>query len=181
MAAAAAAAHQSAVEHAGIAACLAQGPQPALLPRGYGLLVLLGSSWSGKAQLLPGGKASVAGQSFSHFSIMQLMSPEGLLLHNGSAQSVRVRAAADFMTAATDKQLVGQWSKAVSSVTVTPGCNLLLHSRAQHIWGKNFTAKCTAAAGYEALYPGLSKASIDAALGEQGCQAFLQRCLICYV
>ncbi|WIA36184.1 hypothetical protein OEZ86_007527 [Tetradesmus obliquus] len=93
------------------------------------------------------------------------MSPEGLLLRNGSAQSVRVRVAADFMTAATDKQLVGQWSRTVSSVTITPGSNLLLHARAQHTWGKNFTAKCSAAAGYEALYPGLSKASIDAALG----------------
>ena len=124
----------------------------------------------------------MAGQPFTHFSIMQLMSPEGLLLRNGSAQSVRVRVAADFMTAAIDKQqLVGQWSRTVSSVTITPGSNLLLHARAQHTWGKNFTAKCSAAAGYEALYPGLSKASIDAALGEQGGHTCLQRCLICYV
>jgi hypothetical protein len=42
---------QLAAANAQLAAQLAQGPQPALLPRGSGLLVLFSNDWSGKARL----------------------------------------------------------------------------------------------------------------------------------
>jgi hypothetical protein len=67
------------------------------------------------------------------------------------------------------QQLTGNWSKAVFKLSLTPGVNLLLHSRAKHTWGKRFTAKCGGAAGYEKLFPDLSQANVAAALGEQGC------------
>jgi hypothetical protein len=74
---------QLAAANAQLAAQLAQGPQPALLPRGSGLLVLFSNDRSGKARLLQAGKASVAGQTYRYYSVLQLMSAEGLLLRNG--------------------------------------------------------------------------------------------------
>jgi hypothetical protein len=137
------------------------------------LLVLFSNDWSGKARLLQAGKALVAGQAFSHFSVVQLMSVEGLVLRDGFTQSfVPVRVAAEFLAQEQQQQqqqLTGSWSKAVFKLSVTPDSNLLLHSRAKHTWGKKFTAKCSAASGYEALFnPDLSQANVAAALGEQG-------------
>jgi hypothetical protein len=164
---------QLAAASARLAAQLAQGPQPALLPRGSGLLLLFSNDWAGKARLLEAGKATVGAQTFSHFSMAQLMSKEGLVLRDGFTQSsVPVRVAAEFLAQEQQQQqqqLTGSWSKAVFKLSVTPGSNLLLHSRAKHTWGKKFTAKCSAASGYEALFnPDLSQANVAAALGEQG-------------
>jgi hypothetical protein len=155
------AALQQAAANAQLAVQLAQGPQPALLSRGSGLLLLFGNDWAGKARLLQAGKAMVAGLSFSHFSVVQLMSVE--MLRDTFTQSVPVRVAAEFL--AQEQQLTGNWSKAVFKLSVTPGSNLLLHSRAKHTWSTKFTAKCSAAAGYEALFPDLSQANVAAALG----------------
>jgi hypothetical protein len=168
---------QLAAANAQLAAQLAQGPQPALLPRGSGLLVLFSNDWSGKARLLQAGKASVAGQTYRYYSVLQLMSAEGLLLRDGFTQPVKVRVAAEFV--APEQQLTGNWSRAVVKLDVTPGSNLLLHSRPRHTWGKKFSAKCSAAAGYEALFPDLSQANMAAALGEYGGYARCQRCFVC--
>jgi hypothetical protein len=165
---------QLAAASARLAAQLAQGPQPALLPRGSGLLLLFSNDWAGKARLLEAGKATVGAQTFSHFSVAQLMSKEGLLLRDGLTQSsVPLRVAAEFLVPPgapkqQQQQLTGNWSKAVFKRSLTPGVNLLLHSRAKHTWGKRFTAKCGGAAGYEKLFPDLSQANVAAALCEQG-------------
>jgi hypothetical protein len=172
---------QLASANAQLAAQLAQGPQPALLPRGSGLLVLFSNDWSGKARLLQAGKASVAGQTYRYYSVLQLMSAEGLLLRNGFTQPVKVRVAAEFVAPEQQQQqqLTGNWSRAVVKLDVTPGSNLLLHSRPGHTWGKKFSAKCSAAAGYEALFPDLSQANMAVALGEYGGYARCQRCFVC--
>jgi hypothetical protein len=94
-----------------------------LLPRGSGLLALLSNGWSGKARLLQAGKAVVAGHTFSHFSVLQLMSAEGLLLRDGFMQSVYVRVAAEFLAPEQQQQLTGNWSRAVVKLDVTPGRN----------------------------------------------------------
>jgi hypothetical protein len=173
---------QLAAANAQLAAQLAQGPQPALLPRGSGLLVLFSNDWSGKARLLQAGKASVAGQTYRYYSVLQLMSAEGLMLRDGFTQPVKVRVAAEFVAPEQQQQqqqLTGNWSKAVVKLEVTPGSNLLLHSRPRHTWGKNFSSKCSAAAGYEALFPDLSQANMAAALGEYEGYARCQRCFVC--
>lgn len=174
---------QLAAASAQLAAQLAHGPQPALLSRGSGLLVLFSNDWAGKARLLQAGKATVGAQTFSHFSIVQLMSVDGLVLRDGFAQSsVPVRVAAEFLAQQLQQQQTGHWSRAVFKLNVTPGSNLLLHSRARHTWGKNFTANCSAASGYEALFnPDLSQANVAAALGEQGSYALFQSCFVCYL
>jgi hypothetical protein len=174
---------QLAAANAQLAAQLAQGPQPALLPRGSGLLVLFSNDWSGKARLLQAGKASVADQTYSYYSVLQLMLAEGLLLRDGFTQPVKVRVAAEFLAPGAPKQqqqqqLTGSWSKTFK-IGATPGAHLLLHSRPRHTWGKKFTAKCSAAAGYAALFPELSQANMAAALGEYGGYARFQRCFVC--
>jgi hypothetical protein len=129
----------------------------------------------------------VGAQTFSHFSVAQLMSKEGLLLRDGLTQSsVPLRVAAEFLVPPgapkqQQQQLTGNWSKAVFKRSLTPGVNLLLHSRAKHTWGKRFTAKCGGAAGYEKLFPDLSQANVAAALGEQGSYALFQSCFVCYL
>jgi hypothetical protein len=108
---------------------------------------------------------------------------DGLVLRDGFAQSsVPVRVAAEFLAQQLQQQQTGHWSRAVFKLNVTPGSNLLLHSRARHTWGKNFTANCSAASGYEALFnPDLSQANVAAALGEQGSYALFQSCFVCYL
>jgi hypothetical protein len=131
------------------------------------MLVLFSTSWNGKAQLLQAGKSVIALKPFTHCSVLQLMSNDGLLLWPGSKQSVSVRMAADYLAPSTP--LTGNWSKSSFTVSITPGVNLLLHSPGSHTWGRRFTGKCSAAAGYAALFPGLSQANITSALGEQRC------------
>jgi hypothetical protein len=160
---------QLAVAGAQLATELAQVPTSPLLRRGAGLLVLFPNSWGGKAQLLQAGKALVAGKAFTHSSVLQLMSEQGLLLLAGCQQSVSVRVAADHLTPSTP--LIGNCSKLCFTISITPGVSLLLHSPASHTWGRKFTAKCSAAAGYAGLFPDLSQANISSALGAQGCNA----------
>ena len=175
MGTAACASLQQAAAAADIAAEMAQGPQPYVLPRGAGMLMLLPDSWGGKAVQLRAGRALVGEQRFTHYSIVQLMSAAGVLLQQGSAQTVQVRVAAEFLTAGPAPQqqqqqlLTGHWSKKAYKLSVTPGANLLLHCSPTHTWGKKFTASCPAAcSSYEALYTGLSLAKVTSALGEQG-------------
>jgi hypothetical protein len=89
---------QQAAAAADMAADLAQGQQPYVLPRGAGMLMLLPDSWGGKAVQLRAGRALVGEQHFTHYSIVQLMSAAGVLLQQGSAQTVQVRVAAEFLT-----------------------------------------------------------------------------------
>jgi hypothetical protein len=109
------------------------------------------------------------------------MLAEGLLLRDGFTQPVKVRVAAEFVAPEQQQQLTGNWSRAVVKLDVTPGSNLLLHSRPRHTWGKKFSAKCSAAAGYEALFPDLSQANMAAALGEQRREVGLQRCFVGHI
>ena len=138
MGTAACASLQQAAAAADIAAEMAQGPQPYVLPRGAGMLMLLPDSWGGKAVQLRAGRALVGEQRFTHYSIVQLMSAAGVLLQQGSAQTVQVRVAAEFLTAgpAPQKQqqqlLTGHWSKKAYKLCVTPGANLLLHCKPTH-------------------------------------------------
>jgi hypothetical protein len=156
---------------ADMAADLAQGQQPYVLSRGAGMLMLLPDSWGGKAVQLRAGRALVAEQRFTHYSIVQLMSAAGVLLQQGS-QTVQVRVAAEFLTAGPTPQqqqqlLTGHWSKKAYKLSVTPGVSLLLHCSPTHNWGKKFTASCPAAcSSYEALYTGLSPVKVTSALGE---------------
>jgi hypothetical protein len=78
------------VVHPGTPAA-AQGSS--LLRRGAGLLVLLQNGWRGKAKALAG-RMQLAGLAYTHYSILQLMTTEGLLL-SGGAQKVKVRVAAE--------------------------------------------------------------------------------------
>jgi hypothetical protein len=156
---------QLAAAGAEVATELAQVPTSPLLRRGAGLLVLFQNNWGGKAELLQAGRALVAGKTFTHSSVLQLMSEQGLLLRAGSEQSVSVRVAAEYLQPSTP--LTGNWSKSCFTISIHPGVNLLLHSPATHTWGRKFTVKCSAAAGYAALFPGLSQQNIATALGEQ--------------
>jgi hypothetical protein len=132
------------------------------------MLVVFPNSWNGKAQLLQAGKTVIAGKPFTHCSVLQVMSEQGVLLRGGYEQSASVRVAADYLAPSTP--LTGNWSKSCFTISITPGVNLLLHSPASHTWGRKFTAKCSAAAGYAALFHGLSQANITSALGKQRCQ-----------
>lgn len=164
----------AAAEAAGLAAHLQQAATPSsqTLRRGAGLLVLLGDSWGGKAKQLQAGRAVVSGQEYTHFSVLQLMTTEGLLLQDGHSQKVSVRVASDFLPAQQPR--TGHWSKQQHTVIITPGRDLLLSCQPQHTWGQRFTASCSAASSsYLALYDGLSDTSISTALSEQGCQPLL--------
>jgi hypothetical protein len=165
---------QQAAAAADMAAELAQGPQPYVLPRGAGMLALFSDNWGGKAVQLQAGRALVGEQYFTHYSIVQLMSAAGVLLQQESAQIVQVRVAAECLSAGPAAQqqqpLTGHWSKKAYKLSMTPGLNLLLHCQPTHNWGKKFTASCPAAcSSYEALFPDLSHAKVTTALGEQGC------------
>jgi hypothetical protein len=134
-----------------------------LLRRGAGLLVLLQNGWGGKAKALAG-RLQVAGAAYTHYSIMQLMTPEGLLL-TGGAQKVKVPVAAEFCTDAVDT--VGAWSKRQYTATVAPQHALLLHSQPPKALGKTWAASTACTHTYEALY-GWTPACITAALGMPG-------------
>jgi len=135
-----------------------------LLRRGAGLLVLLQHRWGSKAKALQG-RVQLAGATYSHYSMLQLMTAEGLLL-SGGAQKVKVRVAAEFCSESVD--IVGAWSKRPYTVTVAPQHALLLHSQPPKALGKTFAATSTACTHtYEALY-GWTPACITAALGKQG-------------
>lgn len=135
-----------------------------LLRRGAGLLVLLQSGWGGKAKALAG-RVQLAGAAYTHYSIMQLMTAEGLLL-SGGVQKVKVRVAADVCSETVD--IVGAWSKRQYTATVAPQHALLLHSQPPTALGKNFAASSTACTHtHEALY-GWTPACITAAQGRPG-------------
>jgi hypothetical protein len=146
------------------------------LRRGGGLLVLFDGPWGGKARQLAAGRAVVSGGecSHSHFSILQLMTEQGLLLQEGQAQRVSVRVAGEFLPA--DQPRTGHWSKQAYTVTVTPGQDLLLSCQPRHTWGSRFTGTCPAAArSYLALFDTFSDATITFQLGEQWGQPTFQR------
>lgn len=158
-----------------LAAQLGRAVTPATqtLRRGAGLLVLFDDSWGGKARQLMAGRAVVSGREYSHYSVLQLMTTEGLLLQEGYSQTVSVRVAGEYLAA--EQPRTGHWSKAQHSLSITPGHNLLLSCQPSHTWGKNFTASCPAATrSYLALFDGFSDAEITAVLGEQRGQSFLQ-------
>jgi hypothetical protein len=135
-----------------------------LLRRGAGLLVLLPGHWRGKAKALAG-RVQVAGAGYTHYSVMQLMTAQGLLL-SGAAQKVKVRVAAEFCSDAVE--IVGAWSKGQYTTTVAPQHTLLLHSQPPKALGKTFGATSTASTHtYEALY-GWTPSCITAALGKPG-------------
>lgn len=120
-----------------------------------------------------------SGGQYSHFSALQLMTEQGLLLQPCHSQRVSVRVAGEFLPAAQPR--TGHWSRNAYSVTITPGQDLLLSCQPSHTWGKQFRASSPAAArGYLALYDTLSD-SITAALGEQRGQSSFQRGLLSYV
>jgi hypothetical protein len=87
-----------------------------VLRRGAGLLVLLQNGWGGKAKALAG-RVQLAGAAYTHYSIIQLMTAEGLLLTCG-AQKVSVRVAAEFCSESV--KIVGAWSKRQYTATVAP-------------------------------------------------------------
>jgi hypothetical protein len=92
---------QHAAADADRAAQLAEGPQPDVLPRGAGMLVLCNDNWAGKALQLQAGRALVVEQHSvcgTHYSVVQLMSASGVLLQHRSAQTVQVRVAAEFLS-----------------------------------------------------------------------------------
>jgi hypothetical protein len=126
--------------------------------------VLLQNGWGGKARALAG-RVQLAGAAYSHYSILQLMTAEGLLL-SGGAQKVKVRVAAEFCSESV--QIVGAWSKRQYTAIVAPQHALLLHSQPPKALGKTFAASSTACTHtYEALY-GWTPACITAALGRPG-------------
>jgi hypothetical protein len=96
-----------------------------LLRRGAGLLVLLQNGWRGKAKALAD-RVQLAGSAYTHYSILQLMTAEGLLL-SGGAQKVKVRVAADSCSDSVD--IVGAWSKRLYTASVAPQHALLLYSQ----------------------------------------------------
>jgi hypothetical protein len=139
---------------ADMAVQLAEGPQPDVLPRGAGMLVLFDNNWGGKAVQLQAGRVVIEEQHFTPYSIVQLMSEAGLLLWQKSAQMVQLRVAAEFLSV-QQHPLIGHWSQKAYNLRVTPGSNLLLHCQPTHTWGKKFTASCSAAcSSYGALFPG---------------------------
>lgn len=135
--------------------------------------MLFAGPWAGKARQLQAGSAVIQGREYTHFSVLQLMTTEGLLVQEGHSQRVSVRVAADFLPA--NQPRTGHWSSSTYTVTITPGHNLLVSSQPTHAWGKQFRATCAAAAqSHLALYgDALGDASIASALGEQGSQALL--------
>jgi hypothetical protein len=128
------------------------------------MLVMLTGNWRGKAKALSG-RVQVSGAAYTHYSIVQLMTAEGLLL-TGGAQKITVRVAADFCSETVDT--LGAWSKRQYTATVAPQHALLLHSQPPTSLGRSFAATSTACTHtHEALY-GWTPACITAALGRQG-------------
>jgi hypothetical protein len=163
-------------EAAGLAAAagaFAAASQPSsssssTLRRGAGLLVLLRNGWRGKARPL-NGSLLVRGVAYTCYSIVQLMSHEGLLLHKGHQQAVRVRVAAEFLGAGSSSDVVGAWSKQTFSVDVWPEETLLLHCQPPQPVGKKFKSYSSACTHtHEALF-GWTPAVVTAALGKRAC------------
>jgi hypothetical protein len=75
---------------------------------------------------------------FSYYSIVQLMSHEGLLLHKGQQQTVSVRVSAEFLGAGSSSDAVGAWSKHAFDVVLWPEEILLLHCQPPQPVGKKF-------------------------------------------
>lgn len=172
----------AAAEAAGLATQLGQAAAPdnQVLRRGAGLLLLRDTSWGGKARQMQAGRAVVSGHEYSHYSVLQLMTSEGLLLQKALSQTVSVRVSKEYSPA--DHPCIGHWSRQAYSVTIAPGCNLLLSCQPRHSLGQRFTANSPAAArSFLALYEGLDDAAITVALGEQGCQPVSQLTLTCHV
>jgi hypothetical protein len=96
--------------------------------------VLLRNGWRGKAMPLSG-SVQVQGVAYSCYSIVQLMSHEGLLLHRGQQQTVSVRVAAEFLGPGSSRDAVGAWSKQ-ANVAVWPEESLLLHCQPPQPVGK---------------------------------------------
>jgi hypothetical protein len=88
--------------------------------------VLLRNGWRGKARPL-NGSVLVRGVAYTCYSIVQLMSHEGLLLHKGHQQTVSVRVAAEFPGRGSSSDAVGAWSKQAFNVALWPEEILLLH------------------------------------------------------
>ena len=108
----------------------------------------------------------MSGLEYSHYSVLQLMAIDGLLLQHGCTQHVSVRVAGEFLPA--EEARTGHWGRQAYTISITPGHNLLLYCQPQHTWGKRFVAACPAAArSYLALYDGLSDAAVASALGKQ--------------
>jgi hypothetical protein len=155
---------------AAVAGAFAAASQPcsSTLRRGAGLLVLLRNGWRGKARPL-NGSVLVSGVAYTCYSIVQLMSHEGLLLNNGHQQTVSVRVAAEFLGAGSSSDVVGAWSKQTFSVDVWPEETLLPHCQPPQPVGKQFRSHSSACTHtYEALF-GWTPAVITAALGKTAC------------
>lgn len=147
-----------------LAVVAAEQASSSMLRRGGGMLVLLPNHWGFKAQPLES-SAVVAGVAYSHFSIMQLMSHEGLLL-SGGQQELSVHVAADLCSG--NVAISGVWSKQQVKLTVAPQESLLLHCQPPGSVGIKFLSMSSACTHtYEALY-GWTPAVVTTALGKSG-------------
>ena len=145
-----------------LAAAAADQSNSSLLSRGGGMLVLLASEWGDKALPLHG-QVLVADVAYSHYSILQLMTKEGLLL-SGGPQDVSVRVAA--ACCGRGIQVVGSWSKDPFTLTVAPQHTLLMHCQPPRPLGGKFMATSEACTHtHEALF-GWTPEKISAALGK---------------
>ena len=125
--------------------------------------MLVPPSWSSRGKQL-GGRVSFGGASYSHYTVAQLMSGDGLLL-SGGQQVVSIQVAAEFLSSGEDQ--TGQWSKKAYRIEVNPQQTLLLHCQPQHQVIKQLRGDSEAASkGYRALYPNLTDAAVNARLGE---------------
>ena len=95
----------------------------------------------------------VRGVAYTCYSIVQLMSHEGLLLHKGQQQTVSVHVAAEFLGAGSSSVAVGAWRKQAFNVAVWAEESLLLHCQPPQPVGKmskSYSSACTHT--YEALF-----------------------------
>jgi hypothetical protein len=114
--------------------------------------VLLRNGWRGKARPL-NGSVLVRGVAYSCYSVVQLMSHEGLLLRKGQQQTVSVRVAAEFLAPGSSSDAVGAWSKQAFNVAVWPEESLLLHCQPPQPVGRKFRSYSSACTHtYEALF-----------------------------
>lgn len=147
-----------------LAVAAAQQSINSVLRRGGGMLALLPNPWGDQALPLHG-HALVAGVAYSHYSILQLMTRDGLLL-SGGPQEVSVRVAGKCCDSAA--KVVGAWSKDPFKLTVEPQHALLLHSQPPKPLGVQFRATSEACTHtHEALY-GWSPDVVTAELGKPG-------------
>ena len=143
-------------------AAAAAGASPVLL-RGGGLVMLVPPSWSSRGRQL-GGRVSLGGVSYSHYTVAQLMTADGLLL-SGGQQMVSIRVPAEFLSSGEEQ--TGQWSKKAYSIELNPQHTLMLHCQPQHRVMQRFRGDSEAASkGYRALYASFTDAAVNARLGE---------------